>query len=136
MIPNVNRGVSTVRARNSTLPTRWPSPGRTTIGCGSGMGAIVARASAIARTRRGRRARAFVWGVATRPGPRRPSACSGRGRAARTAAGRGPRRATQPEQRRDGVAHGAGLGVGVGAGGPQLGLEGVDVAGLQADAGL
>ena len=27
-----NRGVSTVRARNSTLPTRWPCPGGTTIG--------------------------------------------------------------------------------------------------------
>src|SRR4051812_5381685 len=35
MIPNVKRGVSVVRARNSTLPTRWPSPGGTTIGWGS-----------------------------------------------------------------------------------------------------
>src|SRR5829696_6069344 len=35
MIPNVNRGVSAVRARNSTLPTRCPRPGGTTIGRGS-----------------------------------------------------------------------------------------------------
>src|SRR3954447_10275545 len=31
MIPNVKRGVSAVRARNSTLPTRWPPPGGMTI---------------------------------------------------------------------------------------------------------
>src|ERR1700750_2611108 len=41
MIPKVKRGVSRVRARNSTLPTRWPCPGRTTIA--SGIGADRAR---------------------------------------------------------------------------------------------
>src|SRR3954469_16255072 len=35
MIPNVNRGGSGERGRNSTLPTRWPSPGGTTTGWGS-----------------------------------------------------------------------------------------------------
>src|SRR3954471_17872882 len=35
MMPKVKRGVSAVRARNSTLPTRWPWPGGTTIGSGS-----------------------------------------------------------------------------------------------------
>ena len=35
MIPKLKRGESTVRARNSTLPTRWPWPGGTTIGRGS-----------------------------------------------------------------------------------------------------
>src|SRR6185503_20447326 len=47
MIPNVNRGVSTVRARNSTFPTRWPLPGGTTTGSG---------AMTSARPRRHRRA--------------------------------------------------------------------------------
>src|ERR1700750_2009542 len=32
MIPKLKRGVSAVRARNSTLPTRWPCPGGTTTG--------------------------------------------------------------------------------------------------------
>src|SRR5689334_12467994 len=32
MIPKLKRGVSAVRARNSTLPTRWPSPGGITTG--------------------------------------------------------------------------------------------------------
>src|SRR4051812_29723503 len=32
MIEKLKRGVSVVRARNSTLPRRWPSPGATTIG--------------------------------------------------------------------------------------------------------
>src|SRR5215211_5838175 len=45
MIPNVNRGVSAVRARNSTLPTRRPWPGATTM----------ARASMPAMLWRGRR---------------------------------------------------------------------------------
>src|SRR4051812_3129906 len=31
MIPNVKRGVSAVRARNSTLPRRWPWPGGMTM---------------------------------------------------------------------------------------------------------
>ena len=30
MIETLKRGVSAVRARNSTFATRWPSPGRTT----------------------------------------------------------------------------------------------------------
>src|SRR5215204_1632204 len=32
MMPKLKRGVSAVRARNSTLPTRWPPPGGITIG--------------------------------------------------------------------------------------------------------
>src|SRR5215211_9097073 len=32
MMPKLKRGVSAVRARNSTLPTRWPRPGGMTIG--------------------------------------------------------------------------------------------------------
>src|SRR5919198_5729791 len=43
MMPRLKRGVSAVRARNSTLPTRWPAPGETTIGRAS-IGPILADA--------------------------------------------------------------------------------------------
>src|SRR3954462_7292692 len=54
MIPNVKRGVSTVRARDSTLPIRWPCPGGTTI-AQSDMRAMVPDAAlrgGVARPRR------------------------------------------------------------------------------------
>src|SRR3954447_2962857 len=103
MIPNVKRGVSAVRARNSTFPTRWPAPGGATIGWASNMRRIVARGT-------GPRA-------AAGPGSR-----AGGGRRARDAAGglRSGRRdlddhqrvvvgVAQPKDRRDGVAHAADL---------------------------
>src|SRR3954447_15383418 len=46
MIPNVNRGVSFVRARNSTFPTRCPSPGGTTIASGVTAGILPDRCAA------------------------------------------------------------------------------------------
>src|SRR4051794_9816764 len=42
MIEKLKRGVSSVRARNSTLPSTWPWPGGTTIGDSGTAGSYVA----------------------------------------------------------------------------------------------
>src|SRR3954451_13817970 len=64
MIPNVNRGVSAVRARNSTFPIRWPSPGAMTIGTLTTPGTLPARATGGATRSRSRWAKVEAMDVA------------------------------------------------------------------------
>src|SRR3954469_22069510 len=108
MIPNVNRGVSAVRARNSTLPTRCPSPGWPTTGCACSIAASSQGGAVGAGAAAGP-------GTGTAPDASGPRRCDDHQRVVV--------RVAQPEQRRHRVADAADLGVDVDAALLELGVE-------------